>query len=156
MTRCLLVLAALVLLVSTAGAQTTTSTSTSTSTSLPPGAAWSCTIDGKTINQSFYWTVGHCTATGSYTTSGGDAIGSAATAAATAQAVCGSGNQTVMLLLTAQEPGGAVVPSTCGFDLTTWKYKCSQQATASASTAMIESTVISVVMSPFKFLAVCK
>lgn len=155
--KCLLALLVVALLwTMPAGAQTTTSTSTSTSTSLPPGAAWSCTIDGKSINSSFYWTVGHCTSTGSYTTSGGDAIGSAATAAATAQAVCGSGNQTVVLLLTAQEPGGAVVPATCGFDLTTWKYKCSQQATASASTAMIESTVTSVVMSPFKFLAVCK
>jgi hypothetical protein len=129
---------------------------TTTTTTLPAGASWVCTIDGKDIGTSFYWTVGHCVSTGAYTTSGGDAIGASATAASTAQAVCGSGNQTVLLLLTAQEPGGAVVPATCGFDMTTWKYVCSNQATASASTAMVESTVVSVVQSPFKFLAVCK
>jgi hypothetical protein len=164
-----LVVVAGLALASTAGAQTTTSTSTSTSSStststssstststLAAGSAWTCVIDGKDITTAFYWTVGHCVATGAYTTSGGDAIGSAATAAATALTVCGSGNQTVKLLLTTQEPAGAVVPATCGFDMSTWKYVCSNQATASASTAMVESTISAVVMSPFKFLAVCK
>lgn len=145
----LLALLAFLVVVASASATTTTTT-------LAAGASWVCSVDYKSVQPMFYESIGHCTSTGAYTTSGGDALGSAATAAATAQALCGSGNATLVAVFTDPSPTGAIVPSTCHFDMTTFKYVCAQQATASASTAMIESTISSVVMAPFKFIAICK
>lgn len=149
--RLLFVLAVCAALGSTAGATTTTTTTT-----LAAGASWVCSITNSWVAPDHYETVGGCTATGAYTNGGGDALGTSATAAATAQALCGSGNKTLVSVETTPSPTSGVPTANCGFNLSTFKYVCSVQATAADTSPMVEANFTSVVVSPFRFRAVCK
>ena len=117
---------------------------------------WTCTRDFSTVQLTYYETVGACTGSGNYTTSGGDPLGVSATSSATAQAVCGSNAQILVdLLTTTSADGTAVANAVCGFDHTNFKYKCSVQGTAGAGNAMVE-TSMAAVPAPFRYRAVCK
>ena len=122
---------------------------------LASATTWTCTKDFTAVQEIYYETVGSCTGSGNYS-AGGDFLGSAATMSATAAAVCQSGNQVLVDLLTTPSPDGAgVVNAVCGFDHTNFKYKCSVQGTAGAAVAMVETTMAAVPAS-FRFRAVCR
>lgn len=130
-----------------AAAQTTTSTSTSTSTTL--ALTWSCNRDFNYIAQPGpYVAVGKCTATGAYQ-SGGAPVGSAATAKATAQALCGSGYQTVVDMIMSPQMTSGVANYYCSFSLTTFLLQC-------ATTIGTEISTANVTPGPFDYVAYCK
>lgn len=132
-------------------AQTTTSTSSSsTSTSTTLALTWSCNRDFTTIlpGNGPYNAIGKCTATGAYQ-NGGAPLGSAATAKATAQALCGSGNQTVVDLILSPNMASGVANYYCSFSLSTFLVQC-------ATTIGTEISTSNVTPGPLNYVAYCK
>jgi hypothetical protein len=147
------ILLALVVLTfaSVAGAQTTTtstSSSTSTSTSTTLVLSWACKPDATDVRTSGYEAWGKCTGSGAYQ-SGGAALGSAATATATARALCGSGNQTVVDFYMTPNMASGVANYYCSFSLTTFVLQC-------ATTIGTEISTSNVTPGPFNYYVLCK
>lgn len=150
MRQFLLALVAVVIFAGAAGAQTTstsTSSSTSTSTSTTLILSWACTRDFSTVQMDHYEVDGHCVGTGAYQ-SGGAPLGSAATATATAQALCGSGNKTLVDFVKTDHPASGVPPALCTLS-DAFVYQC-------ATTVGSEMSTSNVTPSPFHFIAACK
>ncbi len=148
MSRLLLALGVLVLLALPAAAQTT-STSTSTTSTTTLVLSWACLRDANAIMQPGpYVGIGHCTPTGAYQ-SGGAALGAAATAASTAQALCGSGNQSIISVFTEPNTASGVPNALCSFSLTTFVYQC-------WTTNGTELSTSNVTPPPFNYVAYCK
>ena len=125
--------------------------------SLAAATTWTCTRDFTAVQPGYYEAVGTCTGSGAYATSGGNPLGASATSSATAQALCGSGAQVLVDLMTSSSADGAVaLTALCGFDHTSFKYVCSTTpATPGTATGFVQISG-TVVPPPFRYRAVCK